>query len=88
MNVRDLLEDAIAETGAELSVTADEARVLMAQEASRLLLASGEPGFGRVLRASRDRVALELGIDASESAAAADQRLVGVIQGILFKLAT
>jgi hypothetical protein len=36
-----------------------------------------------VLRASRDRIALELGIDASLAARAADARIVGVIQSLL-----
>tara|TARA_R110002167_G_C12707228_1_gene655094 strand:- start:10058 stop:10327 length:270 start_codon:yes stop_codon:yes gene_type:complete len=88
MNISDLLKDALDETGASLEVSAGRAQVLIAEEGVRLTLASQEPGFNMVLRASRDNIALQLGVDASEEAGAADQRLVGIIQSILFGLAT
>ena len=88
MDLGQLLQDAIEETGAELKVSAGNARRIIAEEAAKLTLAVGEPGFERVLRASRDSVALRLGIEASLKAAAADQRLLGIIQTGLMMLAT
>lgn len=88
MSPEDLLRDALEETGVELRQSRDEAIQLVALEGARLAAASAEPGFDLVLRASRDRVALELGIDASLAARAADARIVGVIQSILLGIAT
>jgi hypothetical protein len=83
MNAADLLRDALDETGLDLRQGRDEAIALIAAEGVRLAAASAEPGFNMVLRASRDRIALELGIDASLAARAADARIVGVIQSLL-----
>lgn len=80
MDLGQLLEDAVAETGAELKVSAGKAKQIIAEEAARLAGASAEPGFEMVLRASRDIVALKLGIEASLTASAADNRLLGIIQ--------
>ena len=88
MIIEDLLRDAISETGIELRVAKDEAIQLVAAEAARLTLAIDEPGFHMALRASRDRVALELGVDASMQARAADARIVGIIQSVLLGLAS
>tara|TARA_R110002153_G_scaffold9324_3_gene38612 strand:+ start:1915 stop:2181 length:267 start_codon:yes stop_codon:yes gene_type:complete len=78
-----LLRDALDETGSFLLLGRDEAIRLIASEGIRLSAASTEPGFPMVVRASRDRIALELGIDASLEARAADARIVGVIQALL-----
>lgn len=88
MNLGQLLQDAVAETGAQLKVSAGRAKQIIAQEAAVLSLASSEPGFEMVLRASRDNVALKLGIEASMTASAADQRLLGIIQTGLLMIAT
>lgn len=87
MNLADLIKDMVEETGASLAVSAGRAKILMAEEGARLALASAEPGFSMVLRASRDNIALQLGVDASLEASAADQRLVGMIQTGLMMLA-
>ncbi len=78
-----LLRDTLDETGVELQLARDEAVRLIASEGIRLSAASAEPGFSMVVRASRDRIALELGVDASLEARAADARIVGVIQALL-----
>lgn len=88
MDFGELLQDALEETGAELKVSAGNARRIIAEEAAQLSLAAGEPGFAMVLRASRDSVALRLGVEASLTASAADQRILGIIQTGLFALAT
>ena len=87
MNIEELLRDALEETGATLAVSADEAVRMVAIEGARLTAASMEPGFNMVLRASRDNVALQLGISASLEASATEARIVGVLQGVLLKLA-
>lgn len=87
MNFSDLLKDALEETGLELDASALEAKQIMAEEAAKLLLVADEPGFNLVLRASRDNVALRLGIVSSLQASAADQRILGIIQtGLLMVL--
>tara|TARA_R110000737_G_scaffold47134_4_gene67041 strand:+ start:5073 stop:5339 length:267 start_codon:yes stop_codon:yes gene_type:complete len=78
-----LLRDALDETGVELQLARDEAIRLIATEGVRLAAASAEPGFSMVVRASRDIIALELGVDSSMEARAADARIVGVIQALL-----
>jgi len=87
MSPEDLLRDALEEQGEELNLAREEAVRLVALEGARLAAASAEPGFNMVLRASRDRIALELGIDASEQARAADGRILGVIQAVLLGVA-
>ena len=87
MTPEELLKDALDETGIRLKIARDEAVAMLAAEGARLAAASAEPGFPLVLRASRDRIALELGIDASLQARAADSRMVGVIQAVLLGLA-
>ena len=87
MNWDELLKGALTETGAELKVSADEAVAIIALEGARLAGASAEPGFDFILKASRDNVALKLGINASLQASAMDSRIVGIIQSVLFGLA-
>jgi len=83
MTPLELLQDAIDETGVSLKLAQGEMALLLAQEGIALTAAVNEPGFAMVLRASRDRVALELGVDASMEARAADARIVGVLQSVL-----
>tara|TARA_R110002167_G_scaffold93122_2_gene249800 strand:+ start:2667 stop:2936 length:270 start_codon:yes stop_codon:yes gene_type:complete len=88
MSIENLLRDALEETGASLNLATDEAIRIVALEGARLAAASAEPGFALVLRASRDVVALKLGLNASLEARAADARLVGIIQSVLMGIAT
>lgn len=88
MDLGQLLQDAVAETGAELKVSAGRAKQIIATEGARLAGASAEPGFEMVLRASRDNVALQLGVEASLQASAADNRIIGIIQTGLLMVAS
>ena len=88
MDISQLLQDSISETGLELSVSVGKAKVMIAKEGARLALAVGEPGFDMVLRASRDNIALQLGVDASLDASAADSRMMGIVQAVLMGVAT
>lgn len=88
MNFRELLQDTLDETGAQLDVSIDRAREIVIEESARLAAASAEPGFNLVLRASRDNVALRLGIQAVDDARQADGRILGIIHSALSILAT
>jgi len=88
MSIEQLLQDAIDETDADLKVSVGKAKIMMAKEGARLATVVGEPGFDMVLRASRDNIALQLGVDASLEASAVDSRLVGIIQAVLMGVAT
>jgi hypothetical protein len=88
MNAEDLLRQALKETGANLKISADELVRYTAEQAARLSLAAGEPGFDKAMIAARNAVALKAGLNATLEAEAADARMVGVISGVLFNLAT
>ena len=87
MNAHDLLKDALDETGVSLSRARDEVLLYTAQRAAHLSTLVGQPGFELALRAERDSVALYAGVSASIQATAAEGRILGIIQGILFALA-
>lgn len=80
-----LLDNALKESGRELSVDKDELAVYAAERAAILatVAASGETGFEDVLKAERDNVALKAGLVITKNASAVDQRLLGLIQGFL-----
>ena len=87
MSIEDLLKDALDETGVGLDHAREDVALYMVQRAAHLSTLVGQPGFELALRAERDNVALYAGVQASLQAAAADQRMVGLIQGILFRMA-
>lgn len=80
----ELLSSAAKETGADLSGSADQIRVTVAEQMAKLSLVVGEPGYDRAVLAARDNVALVAGLAAVEDADAADSRIIGIIQGALF----
>jgi hypothetical protein len=88
MKVEDLLRQAIGETGVNLQRSADEVIRYTAQQGAVLSLAAGEPGFGKAMTAATNAVALYAGLNATLEAEAADARLVGIITGVLFNMAT
>lgn len=87
MNINELLEDVLEETGAQLSVSKDDLVQYTAERGAHLATIVDEPGFSLALRAERDSIALYAGLNASLAAEAADARMVGTIQGVLLKLA-
>jgi len=87
MDFKDLLEDALEETGVQLKLSADELAVEVALGARALALSIDEPGFPRIVRSVRNVIALKAGIEAMENADALESRIVGIIQGTLFNLA-
>ena len=80
---RDLIHDAVEETGADLSKTKDEVAVFMSERALHLSTLTTEPGFGQAVTAERDNVALFAGLKTAEAADATGQRLLGLIGGAI-----
>lgn len=88
MNVADelerLLKDASRETGRDLKGNLAEVTMYAAERTSYLSTLVGQKGFEEAVRAERDNVALKAGIKSVKAADAADARIVGIIQGVLF----
>jgi hypothetical protein len=87
LNFEELLQDMLTETGAELEMSAADAVGLIAAQGASLSLAYNEPGFDRVLRASRDILAIQLGIKASAASRLAEGQVLGFIQTMLMSAA-
>lgn len=88
MNVADeldrLLKDAAKESGRELKFNLAEVTMYAAERTAYLSTLVGQRGFEEAVRAERDNVALRAGIASVRTADAADARVVGIIQGVLF----
>lgn len=88
MNVGDelerLLKDAAKETGRDLQFNTVAVAAYAAERTAYLSTLVGQPGFEEAVRAERDNVALKAGLTAVATADAADARLIGIIQGVLF----
>lgn len=82
-DLKSLFESAIAETGIDLQQSAHDVALYTSQRMAHLALIVGLPGYEEALVAERDNVALFAGISAVNSADAADQRIIGIIQGAL-----
>lgn len=78
-----LLRDAVATTGAELAASSAELAAYMAERAAHLSTISAEPGFAQAVEREASNVAMRAGLEASDQARAADQRLFGMIAGAL-----
>ena len=78
-----ILKDNAAEFGNELRIDFTEIREYVAARTAYLATIVGQTGFEQALRAERDNVALKIGIGITKRADAADQRLLGVIGGVL-----
>jgi len=88
MNVGDLLEDVAKEAGVEIGAMKDRVATYAAERAAHLAtIPVTDPGYNRALRVERNNVAMQLGLDTTRTADAADARIVGFIQGLLLFLA-
>jgi hypothetical protein len=83
IDYKDLLEDALEETGLALKQRAQSIAVYMAERAAHLATIAHEPGFEQAVRAERNSVALRAGLSMSAEAESLDQRIIGIIQGAL-----
>lgn len=82
--LKNLLESALEETGADLEATTSEVALYAAQRTAVLATLVGLNGYEQAVIAERDNVALRAGLSAVSVADAARERLLGVIQGALF----
>lgn len=80
---RQLLEDAVKETGADIEESLDTVVLFMSERALHLSTIAHEPGFTQALRAERNRVAIHAGLSVAEDADSSDHRILGLIQGAL-----
>ena len=78
-----LFEEALAETKADLRVDLEELSAYASQRLEHLATLVGQPGYDQAVRAERDAVLLRAGIRATREADAADQRLIGILQGAM-----
>jgi len=79
----ELITDTLEETGTTLQSSADSVAEYAAQRAAHLSTLVGQPGFMLAVRAERDNVMLYAAIQAGENATAADNRMMGLLQGAL-----
>lgn len=82
--LKNLLESALAETGADLQKTVSEVALYAAERTAILATLIGQPGYELAVIAERDNVVLMSGLQAVDQADAVRQRIIGVIQGALF----
>lgn len=82
-----LLEDLLDEARVDLKKSADEVAEYAAARANHLATLVGLPGFEQAVRAERDNVALFAGLALAGQITAAQARVVGAIQGMLFMAA-
>lgn len=82
--LKNLLESALSETGADLQETASAVALYAAERTAILAVLIGQPGYELAVIAERDNVVLMSGINAVDQADAVRQRIIGVIQGALF----
>ena len=82
-SIRDILEKALEETKVQLDV---ESRELAQYTAERALILSslvGQPGYNEAVIAERDNVLLKAGILGASQSDGAQQRIIGIITGVL-----
>jgi hypothetical protein len=80
---RQLLEDAVKETGVDIEESLDSLALFMSERALHLSTIVAEPGFPQAVRAERNRVALHAGLSVAHDADKADHRMLGIVQGAL-----
>jgi hypothetical protein len=75
------LEAVLRETGGQLKRSTAEVAAYAAERAAHLARIVGQPGFEEAVKAERDSVALYSGVNVTNNADAADNRIIGLIQG-------
>lgn len=78
-----ILVDGARELGVSLGGSLADVRRFASERMLHLANIVDEPGYLEALRAERDKVALELALNVTDEADAADARLVGIISGAL-----
>ena len=85
--LKQLLENALDETGADLRTGSQQIVALMAQRAAELSVLVGMPGYDQAAVAARDEIALAAGLELVDQADRASNRVLNVVQGGLMLLA-
>ena len=83
MNLQDTLTASARRLEVELKGDATDIRKLGESLISQLTTVVGEPGYMEAVEASRDILALEMGINAIDVGDAADAEMRGIIFGFL-----
>ena len=78
-----LLQQAAQEQGRQFQQSTATLAAFAAERSADLALITGEAGFGEAVESAARSVLLQMGIEAIESADAADARVVGLIHGAL-----
>ncbi len=82
-DVQAMLMDAASEFGKTFQADTSKVATYTVARAAVLAQAVGKVGFERAVRAERDNVALMLGIQAVKNGDDFDQRMLGIITGVL-----
>ncbi len=85
--IKNLLETAIEDTGADLATGSREIVAMMTQRAAELSGIVGLPGYDQAAVAARDEIALVAGIELVEQADKATERVLSIVQGGLMLIA-
>lgn len=85
--LKNLLSDALEETGADLTASGQAIAQLTATRAAELSVLVGLAGYEQAVVAARDEVALAAGLATVDNADAATGRVLSLIQGGLMMLA-
>lgn len=78
-----LLTDAAEDLGADLEANKEDVAAFMASRSDHLATITHEPGFGRAVQREAVAVAMEAGLNISDTASNVDQRWFGMIAGAL-----
>lgn len=79
----DLLIQQAKGAGVELKADLESVRVYAAARMAHLATCVGQPGYQDAVLAEAQNIAMEAAIKALDQAAAADARLLGIVQGAL-----
>lgn len=85
--LKQLLADALSQTGADLTASGQAIAQLTTIRASELSVLVGQPGYEQAVVAARDEIALAAGLAAVSNVDAATSRVLSIVQGGLMMLA-
>lgn len=78
-----VLMSGLEETGVDLQADLADVRLYASEQLAVLALAVGEPGYAAAVIAARDNVLMKMGLSVVSAADAADNRIIGIVQGAL-----
>lgn len=87
-DIQRILTDSLRDYGKDLHMNFASVAAYLAERTAHLQQHSASPDFAEMVRVERDNALLKAGLAAVSSADAADQRVIGLIHGILFTAAS